>query len=391
MDNFELEKLINELEVSERKPTLFLVGPNGAGKSRALRELSLKLSDRDRVLAISNSIYDRFIGVSNLKKMSASNGSGLPSKMIKAAIAKIIDESILGDSAFSSILNYCGYVGAIGLRFHLGKWQAFNVSEYDFENIGVTERDYDELFHAIRLLERINGIEIAWLNFDRYGDSFQSSFVRQYLLIIKWESALRKLKLLKNLNIYLKTKKRKEISIRHATSGQLTLFATVFFLATNVREGSIVLIDEPENSLHPQWQKDFIETIEFALGYNNTSIAIATHSPLLVSGALESSERDISVFQVDNNRFNELDIKHKDDVSESVEEILWQAFQTLTPANHFLSQNLSKELESLNKKKITFERFEELVKTFRAASFDKKQKEFLDAVLELGRKTGRLE
>ncbi|HDZ9338481.1 TPA: ATP-binding protein, partial [Vibrio cholerae] len=49
-------------------------------------------------------------------------------------------------------------------------------------------------------------------------------------------------------------------------------------------DNSIVCIDEPEISLHPKWQKEFMKIlIEFFNGYKECHFIIATHSPLIIS------------------------------------------------------------------------------------------------------------
>jgi hypothetical protein len=49
----------------------------------------------------------------------------------------------------------------------------------------------------------------------------------------------------------------------------------------------LLLIDEPENSLHPEWQFEYCSTLDNLLnwfGYQNSQIILTTHSPLLLMG-----------------------------------------------------------------------------------------------------------
>jgi len=48
-------------------------------------------------------------------------------------------------------------------------------------------------------------------------------------------------------------------------------------------ENSLVLIDEPEISLHVVWQKEFLHDIQEIIKLQNIDIVIATHSPQIIN------------------------------------------------------------------------------------------------------------
>ena len=48
--------------------------------------------------------------------------------------------------------------------------------------------------------------------------------------------------------------------------------------------GEIIFIDEPEISLHIEWQTDFIEQLIKICGMNNCQVVLTTHSPYIVNG-----------------------------------------------------------------------------------------------------------
>lgn len=72
--------------------------------------------------------------------------------------------------------------------------------------------------------------------------------------------------------------------LKRASSGQLGMATALLSLASEIQDGSLVLIDEPEISLHPEWQVKYIglllETFE---AYEGCHFVIATHSPLVIS------------------------------------------------------------------------------------------------------------
>lgn len=81
-----------------------------------------------------------------------------------------------------------------------------------------------------------------------------------------------------------------EFSIYDLSSGEYHVLTTLLALGFSLRDGAIVLIDEPENSLHPQWQQDFMETLEEMYEFmQGGHVVISTHSPLIVAAAPEGS------------------------------------------------------------------------------------------------------
>ncbi|MEN0116734.1 MAG: ATP-binding protein [Agrobacterium cavarae] len=72
--------------------------------------------------------------------------------------------------------------------------------------------------------------------------------------------------------------------LKRASSGQLSMISALLSLASVITNASLVLIDEPELSLHPEWQVDYVGLLlrTFAR-FPGCHFVIATHSPLVVS------------------------------------------------------------------------------------------------------------
>ena len=72
--------------------------------------------------------------------------------------------------------------------------------------------------------------------------------------------------------------------LKRASSGQLSMVTAVLALAAVMQDNSLVLIDEPELSLHPEWQVKYISLLlETFSAYRGCHFVIATHSPLVVA------------------------------------------------------------------------------------------------------------
>lgn len=85
-----------------------------------------------------------------------------------------------------------------------------------------------------------------------------------------------------NRGILVRSIQGKPIDIDCLSSGEqneiILLYNFIFQLSPN----SILLIDEPENSLHVEWQSVFYEELEDICRVNNIQAVVATHSPQII-------------------------------------------------------------------------------------------------------------
>ena len=83
----------------------------------------------------------------------------------------------------------------------------------------------------------------------------------------------------KNMPIF-ENSQGEEFDINELSSGEKQLFLRTLSIKMLEPEDSIILIDEPELSLHPKWQQQIIKVYQ-SIGKNN-QIIVATHSPHLL-------------------------------------------------------------------------------------------------------------
>ncbi|MCF1442004.1 AAA family ATPase [Ralstonia nicotianae] len=75
------------------------------------------------------------------------------------------------------------------------------------------------------------------------------------------------------------------ISGDQLSSGQWGWLGTFGALVAELRHGCLILVDEPENSLHPSWQRAFMKELHRAtVPFEDCQVVVATHSPLVASG-----------------------------------------------------------------------------------------------------------
>lgn len=73
-------------------------------------------------------------------------------------------------------------------------------------------------------------------------------------------------------------------SINDASSGQQCILLNVLGIAASIEDNSLILIDEPEISLHPEWQETYIQLLMDSFTHiKGCHFIVATHSPQIVS------------------------------------------------------------------------------------------------------------
>ncbi|TOD88949.1 AAA family ATPase, partial [Vibrio parahaemolyticus] len=61
------------------------------------------------------------------------------------------------------------------------------------------------------------------------------------------------------VEVFLKNKNGEVVPFEMISSGQANKIATLTYIASNMRDGLVIVVDEPENSLHPKWQREYID------------------------------------------------------------------------------------------------------------------------------------
>ncbi len=92
-------------------------------------------------------------------------------------------------------------------------------------------------------------------------------------------------------NVYFKSNTSKKIGLDDLSTGEKELITKAFSLYLANINNSLILIDEPESSLHPNWQNRILKIYEDFAKENNNQIIIATHSPHIIASAKKESLR----------------------------------------------------------------------------------------------------
>jgi predicted ATP-binding protein involved in virulence len=81
-----------------------------------------------------------------------------------------------------------------------------------------------------------------------------------------------------------KTSQDEVLSPTDLSSGEQHELVMIYELLFKTKPGSLILIDEPEISLHVGWQVKFLEDLQEIAKLANIDILLATHSPDIING-----------------------------------------------------------------------------------------------------------
>lgn len=81
----------------------------------------------------------------------------------------------------------------------------------------------------------------------------------------------------------------RELNLSCLSSGEKQEIALFFQLIFEIENVGLLLIDEPEISLHIEWQKVFIDDLMSVIKKNKFNVIITTHSPQIISKHMEKN------------------------------------------------------------------------------------------------------
>ena len=133
-----------------------------------------------------------------------------------------------------------------------------------------------------------------------------------------------------------------EFDINDLSSGEKQLFLRTLSIKMLEPKNSIILIDEPELSLHPKWQQRIIEVYK-KIGENN-QIIIATHSPHILGSV--SSENIFILYREENGK---IEAKTGDELYSSYGQPIDRVLKDIMGLESVRTPKIEKDLEELRK------------------------------------------
>ncbi|MFW2562796.1 AAA family ATPase [Acinetobacter baumannii] len=143
------------------------------------------------------------------------------------------------------------------------------------------------------------------------------------------------------------SKNNRSFYLTDSSSGELSLIFNLLSIAGEIENDSLILIDEPEISLHPEWQSNFLPLLsKMFSNYQRCHFIIATHSPQVLS-----STNDKNVYIINLEYSNKL-IRSEEISKMSADYQLAYVFKEPGYKNEYLTRIALTTFTNVNKKKI---------------------------------------
>lgn len=140
-------------------------------------------------------------------------------------------------------------------------------------------------------------------------------------------------------------------SYEEASSGESHLLASFHGIIAKLENNSLLLIDEPEISLHPNWQIEYLEILKTIVNsYNNIFTVIATHSNFLVSSLKNEESRITSIKRQKESREIIIEELDYETYGWDPERILYKIFGVVTQRNNYFENDLRSLISLISNK-----------------------------------------
>ncbi|EJL6615595.1 AAA family ATPase [Vibrio cholerae] len=246
-----------------------ITGDNGTGKTRTLSRIAnqaLKsIKDGDgkysKIVCLSGTVFEKFPKPKNLIieniadnyyyfGYKANNNMFSEITPFRMIISVLLNDKFKNDRAeyAALLLNEIGFSSRINLFF---RWSRNN-------------KDKSSL--------KLNSVQLDLMDLE----SFRTMVLEIKDLVNEGIVLLNKITFYKGIN---------EFPVTELSSGERLFTLIILSLCFSIDEDSLVLFDEPENSMHPKWQEKVTKVIcdIFNRFARNSDLYIATHSPLVIS------------------------------------------------------------------------------------------------------------
>ncbi len=147
--------------------------------------------------------------------------------------------------------------------------------------------------------------------------------------------------------------KDKTFNYEQASSGENHLLTSLLGIVSNLEDNSMVIIDEPEISLHPNWQIDYLDILKRIINlHKGVNVVIATHSHFLISSLKDEESRIVSMRRDQETKEIKIEELDFETYGWDPESILYNVFEVATMRNKYFELDLRNLISHISSKSV---------------------------------------
>lgn len=251
---------------------------------------------------------------------------------------------------------------------YLSKMKTQNRMTIRYENYSKIINDKENRRKVIQFVKEHDNVFTK----KRKGDIKYSTQVKfkEDSSIQKFLSEADALKLLRDLELLVFDKLNLQrintkYSFDQASSGEHHILSSFISMFATIKENSIILIDEPEISLHPNWQIQYMNLLQSAFAdYTDCHFIISSHSHFLVTDLVPDKSTIVS-FSINENGVVINESLTFETHGWSTENILYRVFGVSSVRNHYLEMDVRTLLTLISNRSDDFKQIERIIKSLK--------------------------
>jgi hypothetical protein len=351
----------------EMPPTLIACTYNLQDRFRVHTDKSIAQNDAYKYLGLRSASNNAFIGNNVRKVVESINTAVMSAKKFDGLgrIFELLDFAPKLKIEVSAGLNYPSSKTTISR--HLQTVQNFkNFLDRKIQiTYGYRQSKYRKIIaDELKVSEILNFVDS---NKDYFLNKTSKDFRFEIEIDFSNKSQLRSLRKISQAILDLKDaeiikfgklnffKQGSEFSFAASSSGEHNIISSLFGIVANMQSNSMIVIDEPEISLHPNWQLKYVHILNDILKqYKYCHVIIATHSHFLLADVRPEYS---NIIRLERNTDNQIT---SESISESTygmsaEENMYRIFELRTFRNYYFEKELRELLHIMSHRENTEE------------------------------------
>ncbi|MGL2967400.1 AAA family ATPase [Flavobacterium sp. XGLA_31] len=333
---------------------------------------SLLINDKFTVKNNYEDFY-RYLGVRSIKTPSIAGTKSYIKRTLDLIFMNLNHDEAIIINKIKSLLQFLNYENNFRINYKLRYKNYFfnqplNAEKFDrlFNNFndpqkGFSNRKDSEFipfgvryYHnhiknnselKLQIIELINYIRENFngnLSFDIINQNLPKNY---YILL----NHLNSLDLISYPELSL-SKQGTNLGVNDISSGEYHILTSFIGIYASIQPNSLILIDEPEISLHPNWQMRYVSFLkELFKEYQNCHFLITSHSHFFASDLDGRHSKIIGLRRDIKDKIEKVDLpKDLNTFGWSAEEILLKVFKVNTSRNYFVADKLGELLDYIS-------------------------------------------